>query len=70
VLEARGKKLRLYHEMIRSADDELLATCNQLLLHVSLETRRTCEPEGEVLEKITALGKAQSKLPKPASMRD
>jgi carnitine 3-dehydrogenase len=70
VLEARGKKLRLYHEMIRSADDELLATCNQLLLHVSLETRRTCEPEGEVLEKITALGEAQSKLPKPASMRD
>jgi carnitine 3-dehydrogenase len=30
----------LYHEMIRTADDELLATCNQLLLHVSLETRR------------------------------
>ncbi|WP_417423803.1 carnitine 3-dehydrogenase [Hoeflea sp.] len=70
VLEARGKKLRLYHEMIRTADGELLSTCNQLLLHVSLETRRTCEPEGEVLAKITTLGEAQSKLPKPASMRD
>jgi carnitine 3-dehydrogenase len=70
VLEARGKKLRMYHEMIRTADNELLATCKQLLLHVSLETRRTCEPEGEVLAKITALGEAQSKLPKPASMRD
>jgi len=70
VLEARGKKLRLYHEMIRTADGELLATCNQLLLHVSLETRKSCEPEGAVLAKITALGDAQSKLPKPASMRD
>ncbi|MEP3435214.1 MAG: carnitine 3-dehydrogenase [Hoeflea sp.] len=70
VLEARGKKLRLYHEMIRTADDELLATCNQLLIHVSLETRRSCEPQGEVLANITALGEAQSKLPKPASMRD
>lgn len=70
VLEARGKKLRLYHEMIRTSDGELLSTCNQLLLHVSLETRRTCEPEGAVLAKITALGEAQSKLPKPASMRD
>ena len=70
VLESRGKKLRLYHEMIRTAGGDLLATCNQLLLHVSLETRRTCEPEGEVLAKITALGEAQSKLPKPASMRD
>jgi len=27
-------------------------TCNQLLLHVSLETRRLCEPEGAVLAKI------------------
>lgn len=70
VLEARGKKLRLYHEMIRTSDGELLSTCNQLLLHVSLETRRTCEPEGAVLAKITALGEAQSKLPKPASLRD
>ncbi|MCB1402058.1 MAG: carnitine 3-dehydrogenase, partial [Rhodobacteraceae bacterium] len=70
VLEARGKKLRLYHEMIRTTDSGLLATCNQLLLHVSLKTRKSCEPEGEVLARITALGEAQSKLPKPASMRD
>ncbi|WP_299867095.1 carnitine 3-dehydrogenase [uncultured Hoeflea sp.] len=69
VLEACGKKLRLYHEMIRTSDGELLATCNQLLVHVSLETRRSCEPEGEVLAKITALGEAQAKLPSPASMR-
>ncbi len=70
VLQSEGKKLRLYHEMMRKSDDTLLATCNQLLLHVSLETRRTCEPEGEVLAKITALGEAQKKLPKPASMRE
>lgn len=69
VLEARGKKLRLYHEMIRTADGELLATCNQLLIHVSLQTRRSCEPEREVLAKITALGEAQAKLPSPDSLR-
>jgi carnitine 3-dehydrogenase len=67
---SRQEAAGMYHEMIRTADNELLATCKQLLLHVSLETRRTCEPEGEVLAKITALGEAQSKLPKPASMRD
>lgn len=70
VLEARGKKLRMYHEMIRTADDVLLCTCNQLLVHVSLQTRRSCEPEGEVLAKITALGEAQSKLPRPESMAE
>ncbi len=70
VLEAKGKKLRMYHEMLRSADDELLATCDQLLVHVSLETRRSCDPEGEVLARVNALGEAQAKLSKPASMRD
>ena len=67
VLEAKGKKLRMYHEMMRM-DGVLLATCNQLLIHVSLETRRSCEPEGEILKKINALGEAQGKLPRPESM--
>ncbi|WP_193177443.1 carnitine 3-dehydrogenase [Oricola nitratireducens] len=68
VLEAKGKKLRMYHEMLR-ADGELLATCNQLLIHVSLETRRSCDPAPHVLAKIDALGEAQAKLPQPESMR-
>lgn len=70
VLESKGKKLRLWHEMRRISDDELLATGDQLLVHVSLETRRSCDPEGDVLAKVTALGEAQAKLPKPESMRD
>jgi carnitine 3-dehydrogenase len=51
------------------ADGELLATCNQLLIHVSLETRRSCDPAPHVLAKIDALGEAQAKLPQPESMR-
>ncbi|MFZ2102591.1 MAG: carnitine 3-dehydrogenase [Oricola sp.] len=68
VLEAKGKKLRMYHEMMRS-DGELLATCNQLLIHVSLTTRRSCDPAPHVLAKIEALGEAQGKLQQPESMR-
>lgn len=70
VLEAKGKKLRMYHEMLRASDGELLATCNQLLVHVSLETRKSCEPGPEMAAKMAALHEAQAKLPKPASMRD
>ena len=44
ITEGQGKKLRCFHEMIREADGELLATCDQFMLHVSLETRRTCDP--------------------------
>ena len=50
-----GKKLRLWHEMCRASDDAVLATCDQFLLHVSLETRRSCPPLPEVLEAVEAL---------------
>ncbi|WP_299785930.1 carnitine 3-dehydrogenase [uncultured Marivita sp.] len=53
-----GKKLRLWHEMHRASDDALLATCDQFLLHVSLETRRSCPPlpqVAEVVEKLAAV---------------
>jgi len=74
VLQAEGKKLRMYHEMCRTNEDgspgELLCTCNQLLVHVSLETRRSCEPGPEMAAKMKALHEAQINLPKPESMRD
>lgn len=50
-----GKKLRCFHEMKRASDGELLATCDQFMLHVSLETRRTCEPAAHVKDKVEAL---------------
>ena len=34
-----------------------MATCDQLMLHVSLETRRTCEPPDEVAEKVADSGR-------------
>ena len=68
VFEAKGKKLGMYHELCREEDGVLLATCKQLLIHVSLETRRSCEPGPEVAAKLDALREGQSKLPKPESM--
>ncbi|MDJ0820886.1 MAG: carnitine 3-dehydrogenase [Paracoccaceae bacterium] len=54
-----GRKLRLWHEM-RRPDGEVLATCDQFLLHVSLETRRSCPPLPEVEAKVEALAKAHT----------
>lgn len=61
VTEGRGKKLRCFHEMKRASDGEVMATCDQLMLHVSLETRRTCEPSDEVLKKVEALAALHAK---------
>ncbi|MGI9506474.1 MAG: carnitine 3-dehydrogenase [Geminicoccaceae bacterium] len=51
ILEGAGKKLRLFHEM-KDAEGHVLADCNQLLIHVSLETRRSCEPGPTVSAKL------------------
>ncbi|MDF1669647.1 MAG: carnitine 3-dehydrogenase [Roseovarius sp.] len=55
VTQGEGKKLRCFHEMKRASDGELLASCDQLMLHVSLETRRTCTPADHVKAKVEAL---------------
>ena len=52
VVLGEGKKLRLWHEMCRASDGTVLATCDQFLLHVSLETRRSCPPLPGVLKAV------------------
>ena len=54
ILEGAGKKLRLFHEM-KDADGNVLADCNQLLIHVSLETRRSCEPAPALAMKLAEI---------------
>ena len=60
VAVAEGRKLRLRHEMRREADGTLLASCDQLLLHVSLETRRSCEPGPALRARLDALAAAHA----------
>ncbi|MFZ7093659.1 carnitine 3-dehydrogenase [Primorskyibacter sp. 2E233] len=55
-----GKKLRLWHEMKRAKDGEVLASCDQFLLHVSLDTRKSCPPLPAVLAEVEALAKAHA----------
>ena len=57
ILLAAGKKLKMRHVMRRARDEEVLNICEQFLLHVSLETRRSCDPVGLVAQNIVTLGK-------------
>ena len=50
---AEGKKLRFQHVM-KGADGQVLARCNQFLLHVSLRTRKSCDPAPEIAAKLAA----------------
>jgi carnitine 3-dehydrogenase len=51
VLAAAGKKLQLFHRLSHG-DGRLLATAEQLLLHVDMATRRASEPAAEVAGKL------------------
>ncbi len=62
ILLGQGKKLKLFHEMKRASDGEILATCEQFLLHVSLETRRSCDPAPQVAARVEALSHAHREV--------
>ena len=64
LLEGQGKRLHLYSRL-HHADGRLLATAEQLLLHVSLETRRTAPPGGRLAEGLSRAMAGQSGLPRP-----
>lgn len=65
VLLGEGKKLKLRHEIQRTSDGSLLATCEQFLLHVSLETRKSCDPERPVEDAIKELANAHGQVRGP-----
>ncbi|MBX2805132.1 MAG: carnitine 3-dehydrogenase [Hyphomicrobiales bacterium] len=67
ILEGAGKKLRLFHEM-RDGAGGLVASCNQLLIHVSLKTRHSCQPAAEISQKLAAIVQQQAVLPKPEKL--
>lgn len=58
VLEGAGKKLRLFHSMY--CGEDLVATGEQMLLHVSLETRRVAAPAPEMADLIAAIAAAHA----------
>ncbi|AXX96779.1 carnitine 3-dehydrogenase [Profundibacter amoris] len=69
VLLGEGKKLRLYHKMLAD-DGSVIATGEQMLIHVSLKTRRACEPQPEILAKLESLAAAHATIPLPDHLKD
>lgn len=63
VLEAAGKRLHLWHELIRGGD--CAATGEQLLLHVDLRIRRPALPRADVGEWLAKVAQSHADLPAP-----
>ena len=63
VLAGAGMKMHLWHEMFEGED--LLATGEHMLIHVSLETRRPSVPGAAIEAALTRVAKAQGGLKRP-----
>ena len=65
VLGFDDKRLHVFHEIHRSGDDDLLATAEQMLLHVDTTAGRAQPARPEILAKIAKLAAAHAALPHP-----
>ncbi|GHG97367.1 carnitine 3-dehydrogenase [Pseudodonghicola xiamenensis] len=63
LLMGEGKKMHLFHQMWRG--DELLATGEHMLIHVSLETRRPSVPAPQVAASLDRIAAAHAALSLP-----
>ena len=64
VLGCDDKRLHLFHSLHRG-DGELVATAEQMMLHVSAQTGRAGPAGAGVLEQVRAIAAAQAALPRP-----
>jgi len=64
IANGQGKKLELEHAM-RNAQGELVASCDQLLIHVDLTARKSCLPLAPVAQALSQLAAQHLSLSKP-----
>ena len=64
LLSGEGKKMHTFLSLIHE-DGRVLATGEQMLLHVSLETRKTAPPAPHIAEKLAMIEALHAKLPRP-----
>jgi carnitine 3-dehydrogenase len=65
VLEVDVKRVRLFHHLHRTRDDALIATAEQLYLHVDTAAGRSAPMEAAVHARLAAVQSAQARLPLP-----
>jgi carnitine 3-dehydrogenase len=65
VLEVDDKRVRLFHSLHRTRDDVLLATAQQLYLHVNTAAGKSAPLDAAVRARLAAVQAAQARLPLP-----
>ncbi|MEH6556938.1 MAG: carnitine 3-dehydrogenase [Oceanicoccus sp.] len=64
VLAGKGKKLHLFHQLSHT-DGRMLATAEQLLIHVDMDSRSACEPAPQIQQQLQSIADAHAALERP-----
>jgi carnitine 3-dehydrogenase len=67
ILGMDEKRLQLFHSLYRSRDEVLLASGEQMLLHVNTRESRACPVGDEIRPRLQRLANAHRGLPRPAA---
>jgi carnitine 3-dehydrogenase len=65
ILGADEKRIHLFHALYRSDDETLLATAEQMQLHVDSKQGRACPARDDVQARLRRLAAVQATLPRP-----
>jgi carnitine 3-dehydrogenase len=65
ILDHDEKRLHVFHALHRADGDGLLATAEQMLLHVDAATGRAAPAAPAVLERVAAIAAVHASLPRP-----
>ncbi|HLL09227.1 MAG TPA: thioesterase family protein [Nocardioidaceae bacterium] len=65
VLDCDAKRVHIWHEMYLGDSDVLLATAEQMLVHVDSRAARSAPMPADLAERVAALHQAQTTLPVP-----
>lgn len=68
VIDHDAKRLHVFHAMINEADGEVLATAEQILVHVDMQAGRSSPFPPEIAERLAAIAKAHAALPMPSTV--
>jgi carnitine 3-dehydrogenase len=66
ILAADDKRLHLFHRLHHQTDDRLLATAEQMLLHVDTRQHRACPAASDVRKAVARLCQTHQGIPFPA----
>jgi carnitine 3-dehydrogenase len=65
ILGLDSKRLQVFHRLLRERDDELVATCEQMHLHVDTQAHKAAPIRPAVQERLQAIRDTHSTIPVP-----